>query len=192
MDSVRNFATKVQKKFSSVDLLINNGRLWCCVVVLNKYVFNRFTAGILFVPYQKTKDGFETQMAVNYLGHFLLSHLLMPQLIAASNKNDGKNSRIVSVSSCANECGQLNYADFNYEKEFHTGLAYGDSKLAQIVANRHVEKLCRENDWKVQNHFAHPGLVDTEIFLHSIWGSLTWIRKILFKVSLFVISKICN
>lgn len=64
-------------------------------------------------PYKETSDGFESQMAVNYLGHFLLSHLLMPQLIAGSKDNDGKNARIVNVSSCCHLAGEMNYEDFH-------------------------------------------------------------------------------
>lgn len=125
-------------------------------------------------------------MAVNYLGHFLLAHLLMPQLIAGSKNNGGKNARIVSVSSCANEAGSVNYDDFNYETYYHTGLAYADSKLAQTMFTKHLEKHFKENDLKIQSHAAHPGIVNTEIFKHSLWGSLTWIRQFFFKVSLHI------
>ncbi|CRK94471.1 CLUMA_CG007977, isoform A [Clunio marinus] len=155
LSSVKNFAKNIQDKFSAIHILINN-------------------AGILFVPYQKTNDGFESQMAVNYLGHFMLTHLLMPQLIAGSLNSDGKNSRVVNVSSCANEVGRLNYDDFNYDKYYHSGLAYGDSKLAQIAFTKHLDNLCRENNWKVQCHAAHPGIVDTEIYKHSVWSSLKY------------------
>lgn len=64
-------------------------------------------------PYKETRDGFESQMAVNYLGHFLLTHLLMPLLIAGSKANDGKNARIVNVSSCVHRVANMNYEDFN-------------------------------------------------------------------------------
>lgn len=109
-------------------------------------------------PYTKTKDGFESQMAINYLGHFLLTHLLMPQLVAGSEDNEGNNSRIVNVSSCANEAGTLNYEDFNYERYFHTGLAYADSKLAQLMFTRHFQKLSDAEGLKVQMFAAHPGM----------------------------------
>lgn len=64
-------------------------------------------------PYKETIDGFESQMAINYLGHFLLTHLLMPQLILGSNDNDGKNARIINVSSCVHRISDLNYNDFH-------------------------------------------------------------------------------
>jgi NAD(P)-dependent dehydrogenase (short-subunit alcohol dehydrogenase family) len=122
-------------------------------------------------------------MAINYLGHFLLTHLLTPQLIAGSENNDGHNTRVVNVSSCAHECGTINYEDFNYQNFYHTGLAYGDSKLAQIMFTRHMEKVCREKSWKIQSHAGHPGVVDTEIFQNSIWGSMKWLRQLIFKVN---------
>ena len=64
-------------------------------------------------PYKETPDGFESQMAINYLGHFLLTHLLMPQLILGSKDNDGKNTRIVNVSSCVHRISEMNYNDFH-------------------------------------------------------------------------------
>jgi NAD(P)-dependent dehydrogenase (short-subunit alcohol dehydrogenase family) len=146
------------------------------------------SAGILFAPYQKTKDGFESQMAVNFLGHALLSHLLMPQLIAGSNENQRKNSRIVNVSSCANECGEIDYDDFNKEKYYHAGLQYGNSKLAQILFTNHLEKMCIQKGLKIQTHCAHPGIVDTEIFQTTpIFGSLDFLRRWFFKVNVLVV-----
>ena len=65
------------------------------------------------VPFALTKDGFEMHMAVNYLGHFLLTHLLLPQLKAGGDDTEGKNARIVNVSSCVHKIGDINYDDFH-------------------------------------------------------------------------------
>lgn len=100
------------------------------------------------------------QMAVNYIGHFLLSHLLMPQLIAGGNGSK-TNSRIVNVSSCAHFAGKINYDDFNNHDYYHAGMAYANSKYAQILFTRTLNELCKENNWKVQINAAHPGVVDT-------------------------------
>lgn len=136
----------------------------------------------MYTPYRKTKDGFESQMAVNYLGHFLLTHLLTPQLIAGSLSNDGKNARVVNVSSCAHECGKINYRDFHYEMYYHPGIAYGNSKLAQIMFTRRLQEIFMENNWKIQSHAVHPGVVDTELFKNTPYGSMNWYRQLWFKV----------
>lgn len=68
-------------------------------------------AGIMAPPYELTVDGFESQLAINYLGHFLLSHLLLPEIKAAGTS--GKRSRIVNVSSCVHKLGVINFDDIN-------------------------------------------------------------------------------
>lgn len=67
----------------------------------------------MFGPYVKTEDGFESQFAVNYLGHFLLSHLLFAQLKNAGTDDD--HSRIVNVSSIAHFANDINYEDIHFE-----------------------------------------------------------------------------
>jgi NAD(P)-dependent dehydrogenase (short-subunit alcohol dehydrogenase family) len=143
----------------------------------------RCLAGIYMGPYRKTSDGFESQMAVNYLGHFLLTHLLMPQLIAGSTDNDGKNVRVVNVSSCAHEAGTLNYGDFNYERYYNAGITYADSKLAQVMFTRQLQKICDDKGFKIQIHAAHPGLdkilplIILEYFFLSLHLQASSIRK---------------
>lgn len=68
-------------------------------------------------PYYETKDGFESQMAINYIGHFLLTHLLFPELIEGIKTNDGKNVRIVNVSSCAHLASDIDFDDFHCKYE---------------------------------------------------------------------------
>jgi NAD(P)-dependent dehydrogenase (short-subunit alcohol dehydrogenase family) len=133
------------------------------------------------VPFKLTKDGFETQMAVNYIGHFLLSHLLMPQLLTGS-KESGRTSRIVNVASCAQFGGKIKYEDFNCTKTYHPGKAYCDSKLAQVMFTRHLHKMCIEKNWNVQPYSCHPGIVNTGIFENNNVGSVSWFRKIIMKV----------
>lgn len=65
----------------------------------------------MFAPYKLTEDEFESHLAVNYLGHFLLQHLLLPELIKAGKKE--RKARIVNISSCAHLIGRINYEDIN-------------------------------------------------------------------------------
>jgi hypothetical protein len=73
---------------------------------------NHVSAGIMFVPYAETEDGFESHFAVNYLGHCLLTHLLLPCMINTAKGKDS-NCRIVNVSSCAHLAGAIKFRDLS-------------------------------------------------------------------------------
>lgn len=94
MQSVRQFAARVRSAHARIHVLICN-------------------AGIMAAPYAKTADGFEEQLAVNYLGHFLLAHLLLPELRAAGTAE--RRARIVNVSSCVHRLGVINFEDIHGE-----------------------------------------------------------------------------
>jgi NAD(P)-dependent dehydrogenase (short-subunit alcohol dehydrogenase family) len=82
LSSVRAFADAYLKKYTTLDLLINN-------------------AGIMIPPFSKTEDGFESQMGANYFGHFLLTGLLLKTIMQTPR------SRIVTLSSKAHERGRI-------------------------------------------------------------------------------------
>ncbi len=128
LDEVRNLADEFLKKYSSLDVLINN-------------------AGSGFADERKSKDGYELRFAVNYLAPFLLTHLLLPALKKAAP------SRIVNVSSA----GQypINFDDIMFEKNFDAVNAYRQSKLALIMFTIDLaEKLKGEN---ITVNSLHPG-----------------------------------
>ncbi|EDW02136.1 dehydrogenase/reductase SDR family member on chromosome X [Drosophila grimshawi] len=160
MKSVRAFAQSITEKYAKIDLLLNN-------------------AGIMFAPFKQTADGFESHFAINYLGHFLLTHLLLPQLRAAGKP--GKNARIVNVSSCVNLIGRINYKDINGLKNYYPGTAYSQSKLAQILGTRHLQSLLDAEKAHVQVNVVHPGIVDTDLFEHSATTSIPIFKKFFFK-----------
>ncbi|XP_074415858.1 retinol dehydrogenase 14, partial [Austrofundulus limnaeus] len=91
--SVRKFCEEVNKEESKIDVLVNN-------------------AGVFQCPYTKTEDGFEMQLGVNHLGHFLLTHLLLDLLKASAP------SRIVVVSSKLYKHGRVNFEDLNSEQSY--------------------------------------------------------------------------
>ncbi|KAJ6013216.1 retinol dehydrogenase [Penicillium herquei] len=84
LDSVRRAADEFTQHESTLHMLVNN-------------------AGVMCVPYQETKDGFEMQFAVNYLGHFLLTKLLLPTLVRSTKSVPEGTIRIVNVSSDGHE-----------------------------------------------------------------------------------------
>lgn len=65
----------------------------------------------MFGPYHESVDGYEGQFATNYLGHFLLTHLLLQNIIAAGKTTE--NARIINVTSCAHAVGEINFDDIN-------------------------------------------------------------------------------
>ncbi|EDW73743.1 uncharacterized protein Dwil_GK19530 [Drosophila willistoni] len=160
LKSVQAFAQLIKDKYQKIDLLLNN-------------------AGIMFAPFKLTADGYESHFATNFLGHFLLTHLLLPQLRAGGKA--GRNSRIVNVSSCVNLIGRINYKDINGTKHYYPGTAYSQSKLAQILYTRHLQTLLDAENAHVQVNVVHPGIVDTDLFEHSATTSVPLFKKLFFK-----------
>uniref|UniRef100_A0A8C6WJ17 Zgc:112332 n=1 Tax=Neogobius melanostomus TaxID=47308 RepID=A0A8C6WJ17_9GOBI len=134
--SIRAFAELINK----VNILINN-------------------AGIMMCPYSKTADGFEMQLGVNHLGHFLLTYLLL-DLIKRSAP-----SRIVVVASVAHTWTGLRLDDINSERSYDTMKAYGQSKLANVVFARSLAK--RLHGTGVSVFSLHPGVVQSDLWRHQ-------------------------
>lgn len=89
--SVRNAAATINSLVDRVDILINNGAIMVC-------------------PYEKSVDGIELQFATNYVGHFLLTNLLIEKILKA-----GPGGRVVNVSSSAHRSGVIRFDDVNFE-----------------------------------------------------------------------------
>lgn len=103
----------------------------------------------------KTSDGFEMQLGVNHLGHFLLTNLLLDLLKQSSP------SRIVVVASEAYKWGRINRDDLMSEKSYNKYRVYGQSKLANILFARELGK--RLEGTGVTTYSCHPGVVNTEL-----------------------------
>ncbi len=138
LDSVRNFAKQYIQTYSQLDLLINN-------------------AGIMIPPFSKTKDGFESQMGVNYLSHFLLTNLLFPLL------NSTKGSRVVTLSSIAHKKAKINFNNLNSENHYSKMDAYGQSKLACLMFTFELARRIDENKRSVIAVSSHPGVSNTNL-----------------------------
>ncbi|MEP2025776.1 MAG: SDR family oxidoreductase [Reichenbachiella sp.] len=146
--SVKKAAAKVLEKVTRIDALICNG-------------------AIAQVPTQKiTADGWESQMGVNYFGHFTLQALLF-QLIV---KSDG---RIVTVGSMGYDMGikTIKFDDLNWNKDYTANDAYSQSKLAQIMAIYELQdRLEKAGKTAVKAYACHPGASNTSLIKTS--GSL--------------------
>ncbi|WP_031426744.1 oxidoreductase [Flavimarina sp. Hel_I_48] len=139
LDSVRNFAEAYLEKYSRLDLLINN-------------------AGVMVPPYKVTEDGYELQFQANYLGHFLLTGLLLERLTST------EKSRVVLLSSKAHERASINFEDLQSEKNYARWKAYGQSKLACLIFAKELNRRLRRNDFQTIAVAAHPGISNTGLF----------------------------
>lgn len=107
---------------------------------LNVLVCN---AGIMMVPTrEQSVDGWELQLATNYLGHFLLFWLLRAAMLRAAAATPAFASRLVNVSSSGHHASRFRFDDFNLAGDgaYAPGAAYGHSKLAQIYMANYVDR----------------------------------------------------
>jgi len=144
-DSIREFAAQCREKYEKIDVLINN-------------------AGLFPLKKQMTEDGFEMQIGVNHLGHFLLTTLLLPQL-------EKGNARVINVASTMHNFGKMDFDSFTGEKSYQPMRAYGQSKLANVLFSRELAR--RYSDKGITSFSAHPGAVGTNIAGRSLlnrWG----------------------
>jgi len=116
-------------------------------------------AGVMFTPFGRTADGFEMQFGTNHLGHFALTELLVPQLIAASG------ARIVNLSSDGHRLSDVDLDDPNWQhREYDKFAAYGASKTANILHAIELDRRLRDHG--VRAYSVHPGVVATSLARH--------------------------
>ncbi|XP_050406436.1 retinol dehydrogenase 13-like [Patella vulgata] len=156
MKSIREFAEKINKEEAHLDILINN-------------------AGIMKCPKMLTEEGFEMQLGVNHLGHFLLTNLLLDKL------KESAPSRIINVSSLAHLWATVNFDDLNSEKKYDGGAAYGQSKLANILFTKELARKLKGTGVTV--NALHPGVVDTELMRHIPLANSSISKFIFFPIS---------
>ncbi|WP_054811152.1 oxidoreductase [Nocardia arizonensis] len=134
--SVRRFAEDAEP----FDVLINN-------------------AGLMNVPFTRTKDGFETQFGVNHLGHFALTGLLLDRI----------GDRVVTLSSIAHkQTAKFHVDDLNYEnRRYQRNLAYAQAKLANLMFARELQRRLAEAGSAVRSYGVHPGVSATDLFART-------------------------
>jgi retinol dehydrogenase-12 len=137
-DSIRECADKIKNDLKAIDLLINN-------------------AGVVNTEYSETIDGIENTFAVNHLGYFLFTNLLLDLVKKESE------SRIINVSSAAHHFVKgMQWDDINYKDDFKMGLkSYGQSKLGNILFTKQLAKKLQKDGVTV--NAIHPGGVNTSL-----------------------------
>jgi NAD(P)-dependent dehydrogenase (short-subunit alcohol dehydrogenase family) len=145
--NVRLLATEIQAKYAKIDILINN-------------------AGILPGRHTLTTEGFEICWATNHLAGFLLSNLLLPQLLRS------EAARIINVSSEAHRMGQIDFQEQASAKNYSSFTAYCDSKLANILFTSELAR--RLELANVTANCLHPGVIASN-FGSTGYGFLKWL-----------------
>jgi len=138
LTAVRRFAEEYASRYDRLDLLINN-------------------AGLMIPPLMRTEDGFESQMGVNHLGHFLLTNLLFPII------DKTPDSRIVTLSSNAHKRGKIDFENLNAEKEYSRMTAYSMSKLACLIFAYELQRRLEAAGNSTIAISAHPGVSNTNL-----------------------------
>ncbi|WP_239395963.1 oxidoreductase [Frankia sp. CiP3] len=142
LGSVRKFAADFGRENTRLDLLINN-------------------AGVMATPKRTTADGFELQLGTNHLGHFALTGLLLPNLLAASDP------RVVTVSSTLHAYGKITFDDLQRERRYRRYGAYFQAKLANLLF---AFELDRRAGGTLRSVAAHPGYAATNLQLVGLKG----------------------
>lgn len=164
--SVRAFASEFCSRHTKLDGLINN-------------------AGVMNTAKGETKDGFELQIGINHLGHFLLTELLLDVLKKSAP------SRIVMVSSCYHDKamgreGDVDLDDLHFKQRSYDGwLAYAQSKLANVL---HAKKLADVLQGSgVTAVSVHPGWVRTRLARNTI---PLWVQNVVLRPALHLMGMI--
>lgn len=138
--SIRQFVEVFSSQHDTLDALVNNAAT---------------------VPHtlQRTQEGFEMQFGVNYLGHFLLTHLLLPMMQNAVALHG--EARIVHLTSSAHMFGRVDESTFmSGGPRYHQGRAYAQSKLCNLLLNFALARRLPEG---VTTQAVHPGRVVSAI-----------------------------
>jgi NAD(P)-dependent dehydrogenase (short-subunit alcohol dehydrogenase family) len=136
LGSVRAFASASE---GELDVLVNN-------------------AGVMATPEQRTRDGFELQIATNHLGPFALTNLLLPHI----------TDRVVTVSSGMHRVGRIRLDDLNWEHgRYQRWGAYNQSKLANLLFTSELQRRLDEAGSPVRALAAHPGYASTNLQHHT-------------------------
>ena len=140
LNSVKNFTDGYKENFNRLDLLINN-------------------AGIMACPETRIGDNWESQIAVNHFGHFLLTKELMDMMAG----NDG--ARFVSLSSSAHSLTGILWDDIHFlDNPYDKWMAYGQSKTASSLIAIEFDRLMEDKG--VRGFSVHPGGIITPLQRH--------------------------
>ena len=155
--SVQALAERVLQSEERLDLLFNN-------------------AGVMAIPRRETADGFEMQFGVNYLGHFALTGLLLPLLLATPA------SRVVHTTSAARAMGAVRLDDLQRQRSYRRWEAYGQSKRANLLFAFELQTRLAAVGVGTISVAAHPGYANTNLQQTSVLATGSWFERNLYAI----------
>ena len=138
LDSVKACAEEVDGSVDRLDVLMNN-------------------AGVMAVPLSQTRQGFEMQFGTNHLGHFALTGRLLPTLLRAAAP------RVVTESSTGHRMGKIYWDDLDGAKSYSKWRRYGQTKLANLLFTKELDRQARTHGTFLIAAAAHPGYSATNL-----------------------------
>jgi NAD(P)-dependent dehydrogenase (short-subunit alcohol dehydrogenase family) len=152
LTAVRAAAEQLALRYSAIHVLVNN-------------------AGVNLRRRTTSPDGFEMTLAVNHLGPFLLTNLLLPLLRV------GAPSRIINVTSWFERFGRIDFDNLHATRRRYSALrAYYQSKLANALFT--YELAARLAGTGVTANCVDPGLAATDLLRDRLWWSPPWLRPL--------------
>lgn len=136
--SIRAAARQAGERFGTITALINN-------------------AGVMQTPKQKTKDGFEMQLGVNHLGHFLWTALMIGRV-------DPEEGRVVTVSSIAHKFARIDFDNLMLDRGYDPTRSYLRSKLANTLFAQELHRRLEAAGSCIKSIACHPGYSATPLF----------------------------
>ncbi|XP_072039682.1 polyprenol dehydrogenase-like [Amphiura filiformis] len=147
--SIQKFVQQFKAKGLPLHVLVNN-------------------AGIMHAPFAPTASSsgsLESHLGINYLGHFVLTRLLLDMLKRSGTKE--RCARIVNVSSAVHAISTIDsIKEIQFSKFYCPYGAYGQSKLAVTLGTYELDRRLRDAEFPITVNCLHPGLADTNLFRH--------------------------
>jgi len=164
LTSVRS-AAEAARVLGPIHLLVNN-------------------AGIMAPPLRRSPDGIESQMATNHFGPFLLTGLLLDQLVASGQ------ARVVTVSSQMHRVARsAPLGDPRAERRYSRWPVYGQTKLANLLFTFELDRRLRQAGLPVMAMAAHPGMAGTHLAINSQVGSTSGPRAAILDAAVKAVSQ---
>ncbi len=151
LDSVRAGADEIAARHPRIGRLINN-------------------AGVMACPLGRTREGLDTQLGTNHLGHFVLTARLIDNLVA------GAPARVINLSSGGHRLSPIRFDDPFFERDpYDKFAAYGQSKTANVLFSVALD--ARFRDRGIRSIAVHPGAIHTELGRHMTSSDLDDLLK---------------